>query len=228
MPRVALILEREETERRVALSVPPLPEDVKLYLPSECSASRALQAEVGCPQRLIKQETALRRGQCSDALTRIRSRLCAKRYLVNYRNAHVRGQRATGRSAALIESIGTKIKDAVDKYRRSWASLVRLAGVDGCGAFRELRDSDVKVYVTAEADAEAVKKLGRLHERDSRITGTGRLGGKAAKQAKRRDVPGETRATMSWIWTADGGPDVEEDGYLHECTQFSVWRISVY
>lgn len=124
MPRVAIVLEREETTQRVAGSVPPALEEVKLFLPSDCAASRALQAEIGCSSRLQKQEEALRKGQCADALTKLVSRLCAKRYLVNYRNAHVRGQRATGRSAMLIENIGIKIKDAVDKYRRSRGALM--------------------------------------------------------------------------------------------------------
>ncbi|KAF9004178.1 hypothetical protein BDZ89DRAFT_1049589 [Hymenopellis radicata] len=140
-----------------------------------------------------------------------------KRYLVYFRNEHVRGQREGGRAATTLSTMATKLKESVAKYRHCRDRLVALVGEAGCGPFRVLEDEDVKVYQTAESDEDAVRKLSRLEARNSRVTGdsvSARL-----KKTKRRDVPGETRAVMSWIWTAEGGPDANEDGYLHECVR---------
>ncbi|KAF9001842.1 hypothetical protein BDZ89DRAFT_968153, partial [Hymenopellis radicata] len=217
MPRVTKIVEKEEVERRgKSAAVPPV-EDARLYLPSECAKSPELDRKVRCSKKLLEKETALRRGQCSDALRRIRARLLAKRYLVYFRNEHVRGQREGGRAATLISTMATKLNESVAKYRHSRDRLVALVGEEACGPLRVLEDEDVKVYQTGESDEEAVRKLSRLEARNSRITSdsmSARL-----KKTKRRDVSGETRAVMSWIWTAEGGPDANEDGYLHECVR---------
>ncbi|KAF9042630.1 hypothetical protein BDZ89DRAFT_944067 [Hymenopellis radicata] len=194
MPGVDGILKEDEHKRRETQSSAPLAEDVKLYLPSQCAGR--LRRRSKCPKRLINQEATLRKGQCSEALDRLRSRLIAKRYLTNFRNAHHVGQKDTTRSSKLLSSMSAKVQQATRKYRVARAALADLTGEASCGAFRVLHDSDVKVYQTAESDAEAVKKLGRLDRRDSRRT---------------VHVAGETRATMSWIWTASGGPDAEED-----------------
>ncbi|KAF9017036.1 hypothetical protein BDZ89DRAFT_961437 [Hymenopellis radicata] len=200
MPKVEALLEEEEERRRERESPMPLAEDVKLYLPSQCTKASGLRTRLDPKQALLDKEAALRRGQCSDALAKIRSRLLAKRYLVMYRNEHVRGQREGGRAAGLIENISGKLRDSVTKYRRSRERLKGLVGEEGLGPFRELLDDDVKVYQTAESDADAVERFK-----------------KARKARGRRNVAGETRATMSWIWTAEGGPDAEADEYLHEC-----------
>ncbi|KAF9012294.1 hypothetical protein BDZ89DRAFT_1142896 [Hymenopellis radicata] len=215
MPGVDGILKEDEHKRRETQSSAPLAEDVKLYLPSQCAGR--LRRRSKCPKRLINQEATLRKGQCSDALDRLRSRLIAKRYLTNFRNAHHVGQKDTTRSSKLLSSMSAKVQQATRKYRVARAALADLTGEASCGAFRVLHDSDVKVYQTAESDAEAVKKLGRLDRRDSRVTASGRV--KRGKGKRTVHVAGETRATMSWIWTASGGPDAEEDGYLHECVR---------
>ncbi|KAF9002597.1 hypothetical protein BDZ89DRAFT_1146428 [Hymenopellis radicata] len=229
MPGVEGILEDEEEERRDKGSAALPAEEVKLWLPSECALHHRERSK--CPDRLFNSEAALRKGQCADALARLRSRLLASRYMINYRNAESRGQKATTRASKLLETISAKIKESTKKYREGRAALVCLVGEEGCGAFRVLEDSDVKVYRTEENDAEAVKKLGRLDGRDSKVTGTGREKKqdkaqdkkfekeKKKKKTKRRDAAGETRQTMSWIWTADGGPDAEDDAYLHECVR---------
>ncbi|KAF9022411.1 hypothetical protein BDZ89DRAFT_1196078 [Hymenopellis radicata] len=217
MPRVTKIIEKEEVDRRSRSAAVPPVEDARLYLPSECAKSQELDRKVRCPRKLLDKEEALRRGQCSDALGRIRARLLAKRYLVYFRNEHVRGQREGGRAATTLSTMATKLKESVAKYRHCRDRLVALVGEAGCGPFRVLEDEDVKVYQTAESDEDAVRKLSRLEARNSRVTGdsvSARL-----KKTKRRDVPGETRAVMSWIWTAEGGPDANEDGYLHECVR---------
>ncbi len=157
--------------------------------------------------------------------------------MINYHNAESRGQKATTRALMLLKTIHAKIKEATKKYHNGWAALVCLVGEKGCGAFCVLEDSDVKVYKTEEDDAEAVKKLGRLNGRDSKVTGMGRekkqdkaqdkkFEKQKKKKTKRRDAPGETKQTMSWIWTADGRPDAEDDGYLHECRHIP-WSLVI-
>ncbi|KAF9001427.1 hypothetical protein BDZ89DRAFT_968328, partial [Hymenopellis radicata] len=217
MPRVAKIIEKEEVHRRSISATAPPVEETRLYLPSECVKSPDLDRKVRCSKTLLSKEAILRRGQCSDALGRIRARLLAKRYLVYFRNEHVTGQREGGRAATLIATMATKLNESAAKYRHCRDRLVALVGEAGCGPLRVLQEEDVKVYQTAESDEEAVRKLSRLDARNSRITAdsvSARL-----KKTKRRDVAGETRAVMSWIWTADGGPNADEDGYLHECVR---------
>ncbi|KAF9004860.1 hypothetical protein BDZ89DRAFT_1049367 [Hymenopellis radicata] len=217
MPQVTKIIEKEEVDRRSrSAEVPPV-EDARLYLPSECAKSQELDRKVRCPWKLLDKEEALRRGQCSDALGRIRARLLAKRYLMYFRNEHVRGQREGGRAATTLSTMATKLKESVVKYRHCRDRLVALVGEAGCDPSQVLEDEDVKVYQTAESDEDAMRKLSHLEAWNSRVTGdsvSARL-----KKTKRRDVAGETRAVMSWIWTAGGGPDANEDGYLHECVR---------
>ena len=66
---------------------------------------------------------------------------------------------------------------------------------------------------TAHRISGAVKKLGRLGKKDSRVTASG---------AKQGAVSGESRRTVSWIWSFGGGPDASSEGYLHECERFSI------
>ena len=210
MPGVADVLEGEEEDRREEQlkqdgdkSTPPMEaEDIKLYLPSACDEDDM------CPPDLREKEATLRRGQCHDALLQLRSRLIARRHLINFRNANVTGQRQTTRSASCIKQISEKIREATSKYRRAREALIALVGEMSLGGFRPLLDKDIELFAPGESDSLAVKKLGRLSGRDSRVTASGRKFDKVGE--------GSTRQTVSWIWTAGGEPGEEEE-FLHEC-----------
>lgn len=220
MPGVKDILEEDDQRRQRKNKEPPAAENVRLYLPSACVDDRAI-----CATALRTKEAALRRGQCGDAIQGLRGRLLSKRHLVNYRNAHVTGQRDSTRAAGLIASVSQKIDMTVSKYRTCWEALSDLVGEEGCGSFKELLDSDIEVFGVEESDATAWKKLGRLDGRDAKSVGSrtakSTRGKKSKGRGNRTDVwrsqPGETRQKMSWIWTADGGPGGEDSGYAHEC-----------
>ena len=134
----------------------------------------------------------------------------------------MRGQRDSTRAAGLITSVSQRIAGTAAKYRNSREALLELVGDEACGSFLELRDGDIEVFGVDESDTVAWKKLGRLGSRDAKSVGS-----KTAKKRKgnRTDIwvaaPEETRQTMSWIWTADGGPGGDESVYAHEC-EFSL------
>lgn len=183
MPAVNDLLEDDEDKRRVDRLPEPDPEDIKLYLPSTCPSDIALTPS------LYKKEAALRRGQCSDCISVIRGRLIAQRHLISFRNAHATGQWRTTRTAHLMATISEKLNEAVERYEIFQAALQALEGEKGCLPFRVLDSKDVELYSSAETDVAAVKKLGRASSgRNSRVT------------------PAGSKDTMSWIWTADGGP----------------------
>ncbi|KAJ7695594.1 hypothetical protein B0H16DRAFT_1485253, partial [Mycena metata] len=154
----AAVRELEEEEDARDADLPPVnAEDVKLYLPS--GLLRA-DREEGCRKGLPAMEGKLREGQCRDALHVLRSRLHAKRHLLNYRDESVVGQRAATRAYTLIERIGERVDAVSAKYRRARAALIALRGRTACEGFRELKASDIQLDEEREVDAKARKKLG--------------------------------------------------------------------
>ena len=207
MPGVEALRQSDDNSRRLLDQADGHPENMKLYMPSEVPHTR----NMGTP-RLFQTEAKLRRAQCHDALELVRGRLLCKRHLVTFRNLNVTGQRESTRASTLIASMSEKLSESVSKYRSARQALVQLVGEDRCGNFRELKDEDVAVYVAAESDAAAVKKLGVLGGRGSR------KGGEASRRDAhiRRDDPTDSRySKTSWIWTGDGLQG--DDEYLHEC-----------
>ena len=83
------------------------------------------------------------------------------------------------------------------KYRRARDALVALSGEALTGPFRVLLEEDIQLFDPAESDSLAVKRLGRLTGRDSRVTASGRKSDKVGE--------GSTRQKVSWIWTAASG-----------------------
>lgn len=207
MPGVEAIREVEDQRRRQENEANGHPEDLKLYLPSEVTHTRSMGS-----RRLFQTEARLRRAQCHDTLELIRGRLLYKRHLVNFRNLHVTGQREATRSSTLITSIAEKLAKGVAKYRHCRHALVQLVGEERCGIYRELLDAHVAVYMSAESDASAVKKLGVLGGRGSRKGGEASL----RQTQVRRDDPTDSRySKTSWIWTATELQG--DDEYLHDC-----------
>jgi hypothetical protein len=209
MPGAVRELEEEEDARDSEMP-PPKAEDVKLYLPSGlCSVER----EGGCRKGLPEMEAKLREGQCRDALVLLRSRLHAKRHLLDHRDTGVAGQRAATHAFTLIGRIGERVDVAAGKYRRARLALVALRGRETGTMFRELKPCDVQLDEEREIDARARKKLGNIGSTKHRRQGP-------AMSSKER--------YLSWIWTEGGGPG-ENEKELHECRSPHTfwWRAAM-
>ncbi|KAJ7036476.1 hypothetical protein C8F04DRAFT_954001 [Mycena alexandri] len=168
---------------------PPVAEEVKLYLPSRL---RQADREEGCRKGLPAMEAKLREGQCRDSISALRSRLHAKRHLLNYhgstlqtRRFSVVGQRAATRAYTLMERIGERVDAVSGKYRRARGALIALRGAAACESYRELRPSDVQLDEEREVDAKARKKLGSI----------------GSKYRRQGPALSSKNKTFSWIWT---------------------------
>ncbi|KAJ7174316.1 hypothetical protein C8R46DRAFT_1214526 [Mycena filopes] len=192
-------LEAEEDARDPELP-PPKAEDIKLYLPS--GLLRADRVD-GCRKGLPAMEAKLREGQCEDSITLLRSRLHAKRHLLNYRDESVVGQRAATRAYTLIGQLGERVDAVSAKYRRARSALIALIALRGraeCEKWKELKAADVQLDEEREIDAAAHKRLGNISSRARRQ-------GPALSSKKK---------TFSWIWTGGGGGPGEDEAELHD------------
>ncbi|CAK5265239.1 unnamed protein product [Mycena citricolor] len=198
IPGAGAVIEQAE------VSPAPLPEKIKLWMPSEMPGS--LGKDRGCVEGLVGMEVRLRVAQCENSLAQVRARLHAKRHMISFRNANVTGQVQSTKGRTIIDEIGEKVNQSAARYRRGREALV------GCGKevdfdyLRPLLPEDLHMNgisvapenTAAESDEAAAKKLMAL--------GAGR--------APRQDK-GASRRVMSWIWTAKGALEKEEEE-LHE------------
>ncbi|KAJ7429112.1 hypothetical protein B0H11DRAFT_2266968 [Mycena galericulata] len=175
---------------------PPIPaEKIQLFMPSELSAE---ERERGCQRGIAAMEARLREAQCSDALIALRSHLHSKRHLITFRNKNVTGQVKATKSRTLIGSVRDKATAAANKYRQGRAALLRLRGPDHAPHFRELKDADLTLDgEEAASDTAARKKLSMLSA------------GKGARTP--RHIAGSSKRVLSWIWTAAGALDDDEE-----------------
>ncbi|KAJ6463803.1 hypothetical protein C8R47DRAFT_1224959 [Mycena vitilis] len=197
MPAAVLELEAEEDARDPELPAPKA-EDVKIYLPS---GVRSATREGGCRTGLPDMEAKLREGQCRDSLRTLRTRLHAKRHLLDYRDdGGVAGQKAATRSYTLLGNIGERVDAVAVKYRRARLALIALRGRAACDGFKELTAADIQLDEEREIDARARRKLGEI----------------GSKRHKRRGPALSSKEKyMSWIWTEGGGPG-EDEKELHD------------
>ncbi|KAJ7016350.1 hypothetical protein C8F04DRAFT_1281664 [Mycena alexandri] len=170
MPGAIQELEEEEDERDAEL--PPVKaEDVRLFLPSEL-------------RQASREEGSLH----------------TKKYLLDWRDSNVVGQRAATRAGTLMERVGERMDSEATKYIRARAALVALRGRNECTEWRELKPADIQLDEEREVDAKARRKLGNIGSKKWR-----RAGPAMSSKEKR----------LSWIWTAGGGPGVDEEE-LHD------------
>lgn len=213
MPGVRMLVNLDEEEAAVR-GTPILAEAVKLWLPSQISGE--MRASVGRPT-LYEMEASLRRAQLSTSLHHLRIRLHAKRHLIMFRNAYLRGQRKTGRARSLIDSVSDKVDGLARKYREARAALVCLVGESSCGEFHSLNKEDVTMRYVQDHDAKAARRLAKIAGRPTQNMTMGDVCEDEADKegAEGAEERGASRRTMSWIWTAQGAPE-ESDEYLHE------------
>lgn len=112
-----------------------------LLLPSALTPSGRA---VGCLGGVSDKEDKLREAQCHDALETIRSMQRTRRSVRSFRKRHIRGQRRTGRTMAILTRLEAKSDMAVIKYRAARAALVQLRGNGAWMAtLQVLEDKDI-------------------------------------------------------------------------------------
>ncbi|CAK5278522.1 unnamed protein product [Mycena citricolor] len=198
MPAAAALIRDAEP------AVAPLPENIKIWMPSAMPAS--LGDDRGCVLGLLGMEVRLRVGQCENSLGQVRARLHAKRHLISFRNANVTGQVHSIKARTIIDEVGEKVNAWAARYRTGRAALVTAGKISDFPHLRELAQEDLHMDGVSVAagddaagsDASAAKKLAAL--------GAGR--------APRHEA-GASKRTMSWIWTAKGALEKQEQ-HLHD------------
>ncbi|KAJ7056035.1 hypothetical protein C8F01DRAFT_1211465 [Mycena amicta] len=188
----AVDLRAEDEELRDPEVPPKKAEEVPLWLPSELS-----KEELKAPgmAKLARIESSLRRGQCGDAIARLRGQIHAATHLSLFRKMHVVGQRHNTRQNTLWERIEEKKQRDARKYRRAFRAMVWLEGSEFAPKFQELRNEDMSNRTEEEeSDAAARAKLGRAGGRHVRTEPA------LAKRATR----------VSWIWFVGGDADAGE------------------
>ncbi|KAJ6557792.1 hypothetical protein B0H19DRAFT_946380, partial [Mycena capillaripes] len=208
MPGAARALADTEAERDPDLAA-PRPEKIKLLMPSQMDVQEE-SATRGCVTGLPEMEAKLRVGQCNNSLVSLRSRLHAKRHLIGFRNANVTGQVQATKAQMLITQVGERADWYADRYWRGRTAVVALKGAVAYPHLRQLKPDDVQLDGDAgESDAAAWKKLGMINA------------GRGA--CAPRNTPGTSKRVMSWIWTAPGMLENEEER-LHESIRMEWTR----
>ncbi|KAJ7509953.1 hypothetical protein B0H11DRAFT_2215787 [Mycena galericulata] len=180
---------------------PPKAETIKLYMPSEME-SRPADPLRGCVKGLLGMESKLRIAQCNNALAKLRQRLHAKRHFLMFKTVNIGGQKGGTKAQILVEQIGERVDAFAEKYRHARRAIISLEGETFARKFRALQKEDIQLDGDAgESDAAAWAKLAMI--------GAGR-GARAP-----RNAPGTSKRLMSWIWTAEGALDDDEER-LHE------------
>ncbi|KAI4517040.1 hypothetical protein K525DRAFT_211789 [Schizophyllum commune Loenen D] len=220
MPAAAAKALAEEQSRNPD-TLPPDAEHVKLWLPSDLTRQ---EREEGCVEGLDEVEVRLRVAQCTDALKDTRSRLHARRFLVNERNAHGYGQRDSTRSRNVIARLDDRIARLANKYRSARSALLRLSSADAYPAFRELKDDDLTIDDDREADGASTERLNAQGQRSGRVVGTARKTDSTALSARDRAIAvvrgaDSRRNLTSWIWTALGGPGEDTEAQVHDAVR---------
>ncbi|KAJ7061573.1 hypothetical protein C8F01DRAFT_1252352 [Mycena amicta] len=137
---------------------------------------------------------------CLPGLLDIEERL--RRWLIAYRNANMTGQHQTTKAAKLVERVSRRGDGQVARYRRAYTALGGLGVWLKYPQLRELKSDDVRLPGDDDdADLDARKKLAMI----------------GARRGVRppRNMPSNSRQVMSWIWTAPGAFDDDEE-QLHD------------
>jgi len=194
----------------------PHPEDSIIWLPSRVAVTERARV---CRLGLAQMEERLRSGQCRDALENVRQVLRLKSRMVEFKNKQVRGQRGGLRSRSLIDRVHERARASAEKYRAARKAIYDLEGPgEWEEAFKVLEDSDVRGY----------QDPNRLRPRKGRQgiweDGQEPGGSPSTHDAEgitlynevrhKRDGTGETRRTLSWIWStsrAANSDDANDD-----------------
>lgn len=107
MPGAATTIEAAEACRD-SDTVPPKPEKVAIWMPSDIPRDGPTDTLRGCVPGLVDMEARLRVAQCDNSLVSLRARLHAKRFLIGFRNENVAGQVQATKARTLIGQVGER------------------------------------------------------------------------------------------------------------------------
>ncbi|KAF7324857.1 CxC2 domain-containing protein [Mycena kentingensis (nom. inval.)] len=185
-------------------------EQVPLLLPSALSKSE----RHGCRDGLVGIESRLRHAQCKSALAQLRHQLHIKTRLLIYKKHQSRHQGANTRSRALVARNELKIKAHADMYRETRAALCELE--DGV-VWPPLLASDIRCLEDpdeiSKREARNRRQLEIRLKRQTELVAEGLLAeedlmeiGDETEESeepptKSKESSGESRRTVSWIWT---------------------------
>ncbi|KAJ7154647.1 hypothetical protein C8R46DRAFT_1227479 [Mycena filopes] len=194
-------------ERAEARRVPDGPtvkaENIALFLPS--ALSEVERGAGGCQEGIAEMEAKLREAQCTEALTKIRGSLHAKRHVVYWRGGNIGGQYDATRSQTLTKQITARINAKAEKYRQARRALRALKGEEYRPDLKPLKEADLTLDGDVQDDESAAKKKMAMIS-----------AGKGGRVP--RHVAGTSKKVMSWIWAARGALDPGEKN-LHESLQ---------
>ncbi|KAJ7778883.1 hypothetical protein B0H14DRAFT_3507857 [Mycena olivaceomarginata] len=111
-PAAVRMIQKEEVTARPHLPAPSA-EHIRLWLPSELPAAE--RAGSGCQQNIVDMEAKLREGQAENALSRLHS----KRFLINFRNKNLTGQRRR-----LVPTPSSPSLATASRYRRASTGML--------------------------------------------------------------------------------------------------------
>ncbi|KAG1869682.1 hypothetical protein C8R48DRAFT_746879 [Suillus tomentosus] len=172
----------------------PHPEDVELWLPSALNAQSRSSM---CRYDIEIIESELRKGQCRDALDKMRNLLRTKTHFVKRQNLDIRGQRANTRARALIDRIDDKVRLAGIKYTKSRKALLTLIG-----------EGDWVTELQLLLPRHIVGPHDPLEEEPSSRT--------IRREQDMQNGLGEGFRVTSWIWTTRGVLGDNSDALLND------------
>ncbi|KDR70910.1 hypothetical protein GALMADRAFT_144380 [Galerina marginata CBS 339.88] len=195
------------------------PEDAAIWLPSNIPAPHR---EMICGPGLVTIEKRLRVSQAHDALENVRHVLKIKSRMVSFKNKNIRGQREGTRSRTVIDRVHENARIAAEKYRASRLAILKLSGPgDWEKMLQPLEDGDIRSYQDPNRLRQRQGRLGTLE--DDQVLALEREGAAIEEpggneadinllhvRRGRRDGTGETRRTLSWIWTSNSAGDDDQ------------------
>ena len=213
-------------QRRAALestSTAIHPEDAIIWLPSQIPATLRLRV---CNLELAEIEEKIRTAHCYDGLDTIRHILTVKSRMVMFKNKNIRGQREGTRSRAVIDRVHERVRTAAEKYRTARQAKHALTGEgEWEQVLQVLRDGDIRGYQDPNRLVVRAGRRGTLEDGQVEAepgVGMDDDGGGGDEGSDinllheiraRRDGTGETRRTLSWIWTTKSrSPNPSDEG----------------
>jgi len=194
------------------------PEGTIIWLPSQIPA--ALRSRV-CYAGLADIEERIRTAHCYDNLDAVRHVLKIKSRMVDFKNKNVRGQRDGTRSRTVIDRVHERARVAAERYRAARCAKLALAGPgDWEETIQVLNDGDIRGYQDPERLRVRVGRRGILEDAQvaAEVQEDAVMGDDVAAVSllpevrTRRDGTGETRRTLSWIWTTKSQtPNVDDE-----------------
>lgn len=159
----------------------------------------------------------MRYAQMVDSLNAVRKILKIKARMIQFKNKNLRGQRDGTRSRSVIDRVHERARASAAKYRAAREAYFTLAGEgEWEKRMRVLEDGDIRGYQDANQRRERVGRKGTLEDdqvvvvevpRQEEGSGISLLN----EPRSRRDGTGETRRTLSWIWTVGYTTSAEDE-----------------